>query len=95
MLHCLDRVEGIRAGTSCLDKLAPKLSGTVISHAVWLYHRFCLSFRDVEDLLAELGLPYPTRRSDSGVGSLEPITLGDSGDDRVAWATPGTWMNCS
>ncbi len=25
----------------------------VISHAVWLYRRFCLSFRDVEDLLAE------------------------------------------
>ncbi len=22
----------------------------IISHAVWLYHRFCLSFRDVEDL---------------------------------------------
>ena len=28
----------------------------VISHAVWLYHRFCLSFRDVEDLLAERGI---------------------------------------
>jgi putative transposase len=25
----------------------------IISHAVWLYRRFCLSFRDVEDLLAE------------------------------------------
>jgi putative transposase len=25
----------------------------IISHAVWLYHRFCLSFRDVEDLLAQ------------------------------------------
>ena len=25
----------------------------IISHAVWLYHRFALSFRDVEDLLAE------------------------------------------
>ena len=28
----------------------------VISHAVWLYRRFCLSFRDVEDLLAERGV---------------------------------------
>ena len=28
----------------------------VISHAVWLYHRFTLSFRDVEDLLAERGI---------------------------------------
>jgi putative transposase len=25
----------------------------IISHAVWLYYRFCLSFRDVEDLLAK------------------------------------------
>ena len=28
----------------------------IISHTVWLYHRFCLSFRDVEDLLAERGI---------------------------------------
>jgi len=28
----------------------------IISHAIWLYHRFCLSFRDVEDLLAERGV---------------------------------------
>ena len=28
----------------------------IISHAVWLYHRFCLSFRDVEDLLAKRGV---------------------------------------
>ncbi len=28
----------------------------IISHAVWLYNRFCLSFRDVEDLLAEWGV---------------------------------------
>ena len=28
----------------------------MISHAVWLYHRFCLSFRDVEDLLAQRGI---------------------------------------
>ena len=28
----------------------------IISHAVWLYYRFYLSFRDVEDLLAERGI---------------------------------------
>ena len=28
----------------------------IISHGVWLYHRFTLSFRDVEDLLAERGI---------------------------------------
>jgi putative transposase len=28
----------------------------IISQAVWVYHRFCLSFRDVEVLLAERGI---------------------------------------
>ena len=37
----------------------------IISHAVWLYHRFCLSFRDIEGLLAERGVvvSYETIRS--------------------------------
>ncbi len=36
----------------------------VIRHAVWLYARFTLSYRDVEDLLAERGLDisYETAR---------------------------------
>ena len=36
----------------------------IISHAVWLYYRFCLSLRDVEDLLAERGITvsYETMR---------------------------------
>ena len=33
-----------------------RFSPEIISHAVWLYHRFCLSLRDVEDLLAERGI---------------------------------------
>jgi putative transposase len=28
----------------------------IISHAVCLYHRFCLSFRDTEDLLGQRGI---------------------------------------
>lgn len=28
----------------------------IISHGVWLYHRFSLSFRDAEDLLAQRGI---------------------------------------
>ena len=28
----------------------------IISHGVWLYHRFSLSFRDVEELLAKRGI---------------------------------------
>src|ERR1700689_5465660 len=36
----------------------------VIDHAIWLYLRFTLSFRDVEDLLAErgIGVSYETVR---------------------------------
>jgi transposase-like protein len=33
----------------------------VIQHAVWLYLRFTLSYRDVEELLAERGLDISTR----------------------------------
>ena len=29
---------------------------TIIQHAIWLYVRFILSYRDVEELLAERGL---------------------------------------
>jgi len=44
-----------------MDTDNPSYSGygypqEIISHAAWLYHRFCLSFRDVEDLLAERGV---------------------------------------
>jgi putative transposase len=33
-----------------------RFPGEIISHAVWLYYRFLLSSRDVEDLLAERGI---------------------------------------
>src|SRR6266849_5258739 len=33
-----------------------RFSPAIISHAVWLYYRFTLSFRDVEDLLAHRGI---------------------------------------
>ena len=44
-----------------MTRSAPRDSGyrfppEIISHTVWLYHRFGLSFRDVEDLLAERGI---------------------------------------
>lgn len=37
----------------------------IISHCVWLYYRFSLSFRDVEELTAERGVvvTYETIRS--------------------------------
>ena len=37
----------------------------IISYAVWVYHRFCMSLRDVEDLLAQRGnlVSYETVRA--------------------------------
>ena len=38
----------------------------VIQRAVWMYFRFTLSYRDVEDLLAERGIEVSYRRSVDG-----------------------------
>jgi hypothetical protein len=56
----------------------------VIQHAVWLYLRFTLSYRDVEELLAERGLDL----------SYEAFAVGCSNSDRRSLAasrscTPG------
>ena len=42
-----------RMKSSCKGHRFPR---EIISHSVWLYHRFTLSLRDVEDLLAERGI---------------------------------------
>jgi len=41
-----------------------RFSSEIISPAIWLYHHFCLGFREVEELLAGRGvtLPYETLR---------------------------------
>jgi putative transposase len=33
---------------------------SIIRYAVWVYYRFNLSFRDIEDLLAEKGISVST-----------------------------------
>ena len=42
--------------SSTLSYRGHRFPPEIIMHAVWLYHRFCLSFRDVVDLLAERGV---------------------------------------
>ncbi len=42
--------------TKTLSYQRHRFPSAIISHAVWLYHRFCLSFREVEELLAERGV---------------------------------------
>src|SRR4029077_3368897 len=61
-----ERLEGIdtltyKWASACANSFghvcyARHRSPDVIRHAVWLYLRFTLSYRDVEDLLAERGL---------------------------------------
>ena len=67
----------------------------IISYAVWAYHRFCLSFRDVEDLLAERGIivSYETIRQwceKFGLDYARKLKRREDG-----WVTIGTWMRSS
>src|ERR1700754_3936569 len=79
-----------------------KFPPVLIRHAVWLYLRFTLSFRDVEDLLAERGLDvsYETvRRWVLKFGPLFAILALEGGrrrreGSRSAGATP-TRQDCS
>jgi putative transposase len=41
--------------TSNLDK-RHRYPTEIIGHCVWLYCRFCLSYRDLEELMAEYGV---------------------------------------
>src|SRR6516165_6023003 len=67
----------------------------IISYAVWVYHRFCLSFRDVEDLLAERGIIVPMNPSGDGAGNSDPTLLGVSRKSKVVSGTLGIWTNFS
>ena len=45
----------------------------IIQHAVWLYLRFTLSYRDVEELLAERGLDVSYETVQRWVGKFGPV----------------------
>ncbi len=49
---------------------------SVIHHMVWLYLRFCLSLRDVEDLLAERGLDLSYETVRRWVAKFGPLYAG-------------------
>ena len=67
----------------------------VIGHAVWLYHRFALSLRDVEELMLARGVvvSYETIRSwcPSSGRTTPPSYVGSD----PAPATNGTSTRCS
>src|SRR5260370_40150655 len=46
----------MKTNASSPDYKGYRFPSEIISHAVWLYFRFSLSFRDVEELLAKRGI---------------------------------------
>jgi transposase-like protein len=61
--RALSRASSLRPSGGPLAKVMKKISYSgyrfppeIVQHAIWLYLRFTLSFRDVEDLLAERGI---------------------------------------
>jgi transposase-like protein len=66
----------------------------VIQHAVWLYLRFTLSYRDVEDLLAERGLDISYETIRRWVRKFDQIYAHNLRRRRRARAINGTWTVC-
>ena len=50
------RRRGQAGGMASISYRRHRFPPVVIQHAVWLYLRFTLSYRDVEEVLAERGL---------------------------------------
>jgi putative transposase len=46
----------VKTNTIAPDYKGFRFPAEIISHAVWLYFRFSLSFRDVEELLTQRGI---------------------------------------
>ena len=67
----------------------------IISHSVWLYFRFALSFRDVEEMLAMRGGLLAMRRFENGVLSSVRPSLTPYAADLLDQAIDGTWMRYS
>ena len=66
----------------------------IIGHAVWLYHRFCLSFRDTEDLLVQRGITVTYETIRHGIVKLRMTALPDAqhglfptGSSPVSWGS--------
>ena len=67
----------------------------IISHAVWLYYRFMLSLRDVQELLFERGIVVSHETIRACVRSSDPTTPASCVAAGPAPAIDGTSMKCS
>ena len=66
----------------------------IISYAVYLYHHFTLSYRDVQELLFERGIDVVTRRFGPGVSGLVLILPKVCGSDNGLVVALGTSTKC-
>jgi transposase-like protein len=57
-----------------------RFPGEIINHAVWLYHLFSLSLRDIELILAERGVVVTREASAAGAASSVGSLLSDCAD---------------
>jgi putative transposase len=64
----------------------------IIRHAVWLYLRFTLSYRDVEDVLAERGLDVSYETVRRWVLKFGPVSLESFAVDARGQRRNGTSM---
>jgi hypothetical protein len=62
---------GVGLGMTSISYRRHRFPPDIIQHAVWLYLRFPLSYRNVEDLLAERSIDVSMRRS--GAGRCAPL----------------------
>src|SRR5437868_760384 len=67
----------------------------IISHAVWLYHVFSLSLRDVELILAERGVVVTHESIRHWCRNLVRTSPSGFADGDRGQVTCGTWMRCS
>jgi transposase-like protein len=72
-----------------------RYAAEIISHAVWLYFRFSLSLRDVEELMAERGVTVTYETIRARCAKFGPsYAARDYAVDEPRRVTSGTWMRC-
>src|SRR3954467_9850050 len=67
----------------------------IIQHAIWVYLRFTLSYRDVEELLAERGLDLSYETIRRWVLKFGPVVAEGCGSSDHVRAIAGIWMRWS
>ena len=64
----------------------------IIQHAIWLYLRFTLSYRDVEELLAERGVEISYETVRRWVLKFGPVIARRCAGGALSQASAGIWM---